>query len=334
MLSFANPSYLILLLIIPFLGYYLHFAKRRGGRLMVSFKIWKEKVYSLDPWLPTIIAFIASILFWSGFTFLILSLADPNITKTKKIYLNKGAATIIILDESPSMAARDFGKETRFNSAKIAIERFIKERENDEIGLVTFSKEAVLRVPLTNDYKYLLNVLNKVGIMEMGNGTSVGIGLAMAALHLSKSDSINKNIILITDGANNSGEIHPLSAVEILKNMQIKVFTVGIGKKGIKQVSFVDPISKKNIQTEINDESYDEKLLRNISSETDGMFFKAETFASFESAFKALDIRENSERNFKLNTNSKSYRYFMLYLAIITLYLSFFIRTFILKEAL
>jgi Ca-activated chloride channel family protein len=334
MLLLNQPQYLLLLLFYPLLIYLFHFRKSRGGRLIWSFKLWQQQTYLIGPRWPHIITFLSHAIFWLAATGFIIAMADPQITSTEKIYISKGSATMIVLDESPSMAARDFGAESRFESAQAAVKRFIESRENDEIGLTTFSKEAALRVPLTQDYPFLIESLERVRLMELGDGTSIGMGLAMAALHLSESSAASKNIILITDGANNAGEIHPEAAIEILASLGINTFVIGLGRPGIKNINFIDPHTGLVIDAEIDDDSYDEELLQKIAADTRGLFFRAETFTTFESAFEALDAQDTNDRRFRLSPVSTSYRSETLLAAFILALTAIFIRTFILREVI
>lgn len=333
MLLFDQPAWLLLIAALPVGLYFFHGRKRRGGLLLWSYKLWQIKTYKVKLHLPRLLSAFSYIAFWLAFVLLVFVLANPVLTKTKRIYLNQGAAVMIVMDESPSMAALDAANMSRFDRAKRAIERFINSRENDVVGFITFGKEAAVRSPLTMDYDFFMSAVRNAKIMELGDGTSIGMGLALAALHLSQSSAASKNIILITDGANNSGEIHPEAALDILMSLGIKTFVAGLGHAGQTKISFEHPSTQEHITGRIND-AYDETLLRHIAAQTGGLFFRAETFAMFDTVFQALDAQESGESRVKLAPYSRSFRSTLLIAAGGLVCLFLFIRAFGLKEIL
>ena len=131
---------------------------------------------------------------------LVLALAGPGRITKERVYLTRGIDIIFVLDESPSMAAQDFYPENRFNTAREVINSFIRSRENDPVGLVVFSDEAALMVPPTLDYSAYLRVLDDLQLMSLGRGTAIGMGIAVASLHLRQSSAQEKIIVLLTDG--------------------------------------------------------------------------------------------------------------------------------------
>ncbi|MCL2519641.1 MAG: VWA domain-containing protein [Spirochaetaceae bacterium] len=332
MLLLNELSYLVILLSFPVLIYLFHFRKKRGGRLLWSFKLWRLKPYRLKPVAAIFLSKLSYLLFWLAAFLLVISLSGPESTTTERLYFNRGAAIMLVLDESPSMAARDIGGESRFELAKDAIRRFISSRENDEIGLISFGREAALRVPLTLDYNFLLTSLDAVRIMELGDGTNIGMALALAALHLSHIEGRNRVVILVTDGDNNAGEIHPLTAIDILNSLGVTAFTIGVGRPGVVNVSFIHPQTGVLIDGIINDASYDEELLRRIAEQTGGLFFRAESFWGFDSAFQAVNNLERSDTRFRLITLSTAYNRQFLLVAFILALISLAIRALILRE--
>ncbi len=85
-------------------------------------------------------------------------------------------------------------------------------------------------------------------------------------------------IVLVTDGANNAGEIDPLSAAAVAEGLGLRVYTVGVGTSGNVPVPVRvrDPltglIEQRLVQMHVE---VDEKLLQSIAERTGGKFFRA-----------------------------------------------------------
>ncbi|MGL4524384.1 MAG: VWA domain-containing protein [Spirochaetia bacterium] len=240
---------------------------------------------------------------------------------------------MIVLDVSPSMAAKDMGNDRRFNLAQAAIMRFIRARENDMLGIISFGKDAAIRSPLTKDYQFLEKVIEQVKILEHGDGTSIGTALALAALHLKEVRAQEKNVILITDGDNNSGEIHPDAAIAILRELGVKVFVIGLGRQGNNNVVVENPYTNEVLQGFVRN-AYNEELLEKIAYRTGGQFFKAETIVTFESLFQIIDSQNSGERRFKLMPVVQEHSDFLYSFLLIIFAIQLFVRFVILREAL
>ena len=141
MLTFEEPAYLILFAFYPLLIFFLYLRKDRGG-IPYSFRVWMGRNTIFTP-LPLKVVYIVTEIFpWIAVSLLVLAIAGPATAVNRKVYIERGMDIMIVLDQSPSMAARDFGAEDRLTTAREMVKDFIRERENDSIGLVTFSEEA------------------------------------------------------------------------------------------------------------------------------------------------------------------------------------------------
>ena len=167
----------------------------------------------------------------------------------------EGIAITFALDLSGSMETLDLGARTRLAVAQGELARFIRNRPQDLLGLVTFGEEGATRVPPTTDHSHLLEILAELEIAPHENGTAMGVGLGLAAQRLVSVPSPSRVVILLTDGRNNTGALGPLSAVRAAATMGMRVHTVGIG----------DPNGA---------EPLDETLLRQIAEEGGGRFFR------------------------------------------------------------
>ncbi len=296
------PAFSLLLVLVPVFVYFTHFRRARGGKISFSFGIWGEKAFKTKGGLKKTLIFFSRFLFWFGFSALIIALCGPVTISKQRNYLTRGVDMIIILDQSPSMSARDTGKVSRFEAAKEVIKGFIEGRENDLIGLVTFGKEAALRVPPTLDYAALGEALDKLRIMELGDGTAIGSGIAVAALHLNAAEVAgDRVIILLTDGDNNAGEIRPEQAALIASRLGIRLYTIGIGREGETELEFTDPKTGKQYRG-IYKGKFNETLLKKLSFLSGGSYFQAAGLGTLQAVFKEIDTLEKSEKRMSLIT--------------------------------
>jgi Ca-activated chloride channel homolog len=222
---------------------------------------------------------------------LIIALARPQSGSAREVVFGEGVDIAIVLDISGSMAALDF-EPNRLGAAKQVIHNFIQSRQYDRIGLVIFAEEAFSQVPPTLDYTILERILDQTRIswdIGLNSATSVGLGLANGANMLRDSTAKSKVIILLTDGANNSGQIDPLTAAEIAKTLDIRVYTVGAARPGAAPLPFPDG------HIEYRDSEIDEETLKKIADTTGGLYFRAEDTAGLQQIYDTINKLERSQ---------------------------------------
>ncbi len=255
---------------------------------------------------------IIDLCFWIGMASLIVTLAGPVKTDREKVYLSQGVDIMIVLDESPSMAGKDFPPVNRFEAARQTIREFLLTRENDSFGLVSFGKNAALRIPPTRDYDLFKERLNSLQIMDLGDGSALGMGIALAALHLENTSGSNKVIILLTDGANNAGIIQPETAAEIAGRSGVRIYTIGIGTEGEIPIEFTNPKTGTLISA-YSREGYDEDLLKKLANITGGEYFKAASPGTLNAIFKAIDSVETIQKRVKTKVHRETlHRQFLI----------------------
>lgn len=333
-LIFANPEFLFLYLFV-FLGFYIsQIRPNRGGRLLLPISIWDGDRFKIHQKWFSFLIFFSAFSFWVSIFLLVFAAAGPEKVIKEKIYANQGKDIIIILDESPSMFARDLG-ESRFEVAKKQILNFINLRENDSIGLVTYSSEAVLRVPPTLDYDTLKMQIEELEYRDnrLGDGTDIGMALAFGCYHLKHCTGSDKIIILITDGVNNSGVILPLDAARQAKKMGIRVYPVGIGSMKDKSSVVFEDRDGTLLQGEIVGRR-DDRLLKSIADITGGVFDSSTTISVLEEVLKNISSLEPSNAEGRIDRTKKSVVAFVTWMAFIFLCLFFFLRKIILREIL
>ena len=311
-MEFRHPLFLALLLLLPVAHY---FARRKKDPALVfsSLSLFKSRPMSWRAGLYRLLPFLRL----AGLILFIIALARPERVSAEREYQTKGVDIIISMDISGSMLAEDFKPENRMVVAKQEAAKFIRGRENDRIGLVVFARKAYTQCPLTTDYDVLLNLLQEVEIGMIADGTAVGMGLATAVNRLRDSDAKSKVIILITDGANNAGNIDPITAAELAKTFGIKVYTICIGRGGLVPFPVNDPLfGKRYVQADVE---IDEASLKRIADITGGLFFRARDPQALNEIYEKINKLEKTEVKVKEYRSYEQYFHFFLIPALILL---------------
>lgn len=291
--SFMHPHFLWLLLVIPIALYWHYFIKNQQEVALKMSTIEglstkKSLLIKLRPFL-----YVLKLL---ALGFIIIALARPRNTQKSSYTDNTSGIDIVIAtDVSGSMLATDF-KPNRLEAIKEVAYNFIQKRTNDRMGLVVYAGESYTRTPVTSDKVMLLNSLKEVQYngMVLQDGTAIGIGLATAINRLKDSKTKSKIIILLTDGVNNLGSLDPISAAEIAKAYNIKVYTVGVGTNGMANF----PVAKDangNIIFQPQKVEIDEKILQEIATITNGKYFRATDNKKLEAIYDEIDGLEKSK---------------------------------------
>ena len=228
---------------------------------------------------------------YCGAALLFAGAAGPLIKTSETVWLNRGADILFVIDISPSMAALDMDGTSRFAAARSLLQDFAERRPTDSIGLVAVGSDAALLVPPATDRGILSLRLDELQIGELGDGTALGMGLAVAAYHLEKSTAQRRAVILISDGENNAGAIHPLTAAEIIRDMGISLWVIGIGSGGEVPIDYIDPFTRMR-RTGLFDSRYDVDALREISAAADGTWIPAASADALAAAFARIDDQE------------------------------------------
>jgi len=239
-----------------------------------------------------------------------VALARPQLRGNKVRDLSvEGIDIVVDLDVSTSMNAVDFKPKDRIGVAREVLRSFIEGRTNDRIGLVIFAGEAYTQAPLTLDYHVLGEILDSVKTGLIEDGTAIGNALATAVNRLCETRSVDgkqaskeefckggaksKVIILITDGDNNAGNISPMEAAAIAKQLGIRIYTILVGKGGKVPFpggpDFFGQQTFREVEIPVNPE-----LLRSISADTGGSFYKATDRKTLESGLN--DILDQMEK--------------------------------------
>jgi len=216
------------------------------------------------------------------------------------------------------MAALDMDGKNRYEAAKNLMSGFALRRPSDNIGLVAVGEDAALLIPPTSDRDALNLRLEQFKIGELGDRTALGMGIAVAAYHLEKSAAKHKTAVLITDGENNAGALHPETAAAMLREMGVSFWVIAVGSAGEVPIDYTDPYTKIR-RTGLFDSRYNPESLRRLSSSGGGTFIAAPSAESFAAAFSQLDDAEITVQRPRIIYHRKSLFYQFLISAVLLL---------------
>jgi len=307
MIEFANPYYILLLLLIPLLIFwYMVFGRKREGTIQFSAtKLigdhFKKRGKIRTAMMKTI-SFIIMVL-------IIFGLTRPRLVDNLEETKIEVVDIVMVLDISSSMLAEDF-KPNRLEAVKSTAKTFIENRKGDRIGLLVFAGETFIQCPLTIDTDVLVDLLDEVTVAEREyDGTAIGMAIANATNRLRTSDAKSKVMILLSDGSNNAGELDPLTAAEMAKEFDIKIYTIGAGTN--QSVTYIP--NRGYIRNEV-----DEETLKDIAKVTNGIYFRANNVNRLKSIYDEIDKLERSEIEVKTYTRYKDlYGWFLIPAAIL-----------------
>jgi Ca-activated chloride channel family protein len=293
-MSFGLPYLLLLLLVLPLLAWLK--GRRRHPAAVVYSSV--QLVRGITGVRRSRAGVILVRLRWISLACFIVALAQPRIGEGETRITASGVDIVVALDRSSSMSAEDFelgGKPVdRLTIAKDVLRRFVEKRSNDRIGLVAFAMNAYLAAPLTLDHDFLLQNLDRLEIATRGeDGTAIGSALASALNRLRELPSVSKIVILMTDGQNNAGKVPPLTAAEAAEALGVKVYTIGVGTRGLARVPYVDDWgTRRYVQQQVN---IDEETLTEIAERTGGQYYRADRTETLVSIYDEIDRFEKTE---------------------------------------
>ncbi len=315
--TFLNPEFFWFFLLLPAaIVWHIWKRKQQTPTLKISsvsgFKNSKSILTKLKPYL-----FVLRLLALSS---LIIAMARPrtvdisNQTKT-----TKGIDIVMAIDVSGSMLAKDL-KPNRMEALKEVAANFVQGRPNDRIGIVVYAAESYTKTPVTSDKAIVREAIKDIKYDNViQDGTGIGMGLTTAVNRLKDSKAKSKVIILLTDGVNNAGFIEPETASQIAHEYGIKVYTIGIGTNGMAEFPYAYAPNGgflfKMMPVEI-----DVDLLKAISKNTGGKYFRANNNSKLESIYKEINKLETTEiEELKFYDYDEKFRFFVLLAGLLVL---------------
>lgn len=250
------------------------------------------------------------VLKWLGIIMLILALMSPVKDEPYELEPKDGYEIALILDASQSMKAQGFDVKnpqlTRFDVVKDIVGNFIKDRSNDNIGLVVFGAYSFIASPLTYDENILNKILSQLYIGMAGKYTALYTSLAQGVNLLKMSKSKSKVAILLTDGFS-TPEIDRIPfdvALDLAAKEKIKVYPIGIGMP----------------------HEYNIQVLKKIAEKTGGKAFGAASATELQEVYKEIDALEKSEIKAETFSHLKYYYVYPLFVSLLSLMLYVYLR--------
>lgn len=289
--AFAEPWWLLGLLVIPPL---LFLRNRAGARSFIDFpslailsSVGSQPREGAGGVAPTLLCLVL--------LFGILGLARPQWRNTYVARSASGIDILIALDVSRSMDIQDYYEgddrtnfpQRRIDAAKDVLEIFVAQRADDRIGMVGFGARPYAVSPITLDHDWLIANMKRLRIGDIDpDGTAIGSAIAAATTRLTDREAKSKIIVLVTDGASNSGKLDPVQAARLAASLGVRVYTVGIGSEEGR-------LSRRH--TAVPRQEFDTTTLREIARITGAEFYRATTTAGLRNTFASINDLEKSE---------------------------------------
>ncbi len=322
---FTYPKLLyLLLLVLPLVAWYIYKQKDSSASMQIS----SLMAFGNAPVSPRVyLRHLPFALKVMSFALIIVVIARPQSHNIEQMVETEGIDIMIALDISSSMLAQDF-KPDRLEAAKDIAIQFVSGRRNDRIGLVIFAGESFTMCPLTTDLRTVVNQFKDIKLGLIEDGTAIGVGLATAVSRLKESDASSKVIILLTDGVNNKGEIAPLTAAEIAKTFDVRVYTVGVGTHGTAPYPVQTPFGTRmqNMKVEI-----DEDVLKQIAQMTGGQYFRATDGKGLKQVYEQIDQLEKTKIEVTEISKKKEEYHIYAFFAIALLAMDILLRSTVLR---
>jgi Ca-activated chloride channel family protein len=294
-MTFAQPYLLLLLLALPVLAWLKSRREEPPAFVYSSVQLFRPLLgITRDD-----SGMLLGALRWVALTSLLLAMAQPRLTRSETPKATASGVDIVVaFDLSGSMAAEDFQvrgqRVNRVEMAREVLKQFIARRPNDRIGLVAFATEAYIASPITLDHEFLLQNLERLQIGTINpNQTAIGSALSTAVNRLRELPSKSKIVILMTDGQNNAGKIAPLTAAEAARALRVKVYTIGVGTRGVAPMPVFSggrKIGYRPMPVDI-----DEDTLQKIADLTGGKYYRADNAERFREIYDEIDRLEKTE---------------------------------------
>lgn len=202
-----------------------------------------------------------------------------------------GRNIMLVIDATRSMAAQDFptsfGYGSRMEGVKTVVAEYVRNRTRDRIGLVVFGNTSYLQSPLTTDTSLVEELVQALRPGMAGDGTAIGNGLGLALKRLKDIEGSSKAVILVTDGVNNAGQVSPLKAAQVAKDLGIQIHTIGVGSG---KASLGDPLLGGLMGLQGGPSAdFDEEMLTKIAQLTGGVYFNARSMDGFQDVYRELE---------------------------------------------
>ncbi|HEV7366306.1 MAG TPA: VWA domain-containing protein [Gemmatimonadales bacterium] len=288
-MRFADPAFLVLLAIPIAHAFQRWRHRRRAPAQRIALPaldfIADLPLAGRARWRP-----ILSVLRTLGLALLALALARPQMARDVREIRLRSRNIMLALDISSSMKAGDFHPGNRLTVARRVVGDFVQRREGDLVGLVLFAGRAFLQAPLTPDLALLRGTLGRVDIGLLPDGTAIGTALALSLNQLKDLPVKASTIVLITDGANNTGRPTPLVAAEAARTLGIRIQAIGLSTADTASVPLNGVWRVGNTAPRLTNR--DEAALQRMAERTGGRYYRANDPESLNRVMDQIDQAE------------------------------------------
>jgi Ca-activated chloride channel homolog len=327
MFRFANPEYLIALWAIPVLIAFFWYMSINRKKLLEKFadKNLHKVIISSFSGYKNLFKFVLVII---AHSLLVIAAANPQVGTKMSEVKQTGIDVFILLDVSYSMMAEDI-KPNRLEKAKFQIANLIQKLRGDRIGLVIFSGEAYIQIPLTTDYSaanLFLSAVDVNSVPQPGTAIAAAINLASRSFDTLSTEKV---IVIISDGEDHEGDLD--SAVKNALEKGIKIYTIGLGSPDGTPIPVFDSRGrmmgfKKDRAGNTVLTKLDEETLGQIAADGKGKYFRGTNYDDYlDRIYKELSELEQTEYGVKKVTDYEDRFYYFLFPAILLLVFEFFV---------
>ena len=273
---FEKPFYLLFLWLIPALALLLRQTLVRK-RTMAERFLEPKMVQRLVPQPVRSRTVFRNTVLLLSLTFLFFAVAGPRFGISFEEVRLSGVDVFVLLDVSRSMLVEDV-PPNRLQRAKSDIADLLQRLGGDRIGLIVFAGKPIVKVPLTTDHGFFLDVLKSIDPNSAPRGgTAIGDAIRKALDTMPTEVGRDQSIVLLTDG--DDQDSMPLDAARDAAARNIRILCLGLG----------DPAygGRVPIQGEAGNKTFlqyegrevwskvDEQTLREIATITGGIYVPA-----------------------------------------------------------
>jgi Ca-activated chloride channel homolog len=302
---FAWPLALAGIALVPLAAAAYVLVERRRARFALRFTNL-EVLASVVPAKPPRRGLVPPALFGLALMVAIVAVARP---ATARSVNRKQATVVLVIDTSGSMVANDV-QPSRLAAAQEAVRRFVKRLPGHfQVGMVAFSSEARVAIPITDDHELAsqgLEHLNAFGGTALGDALARAIDLLRRAGKSGAASPAQPGaagkippsaIVLLSDGAQNRGQLQPMQAALRAKRFKIPIYTVALGTPN-GSIKITDGAFSETITV-----PPDPQTLKQIALETGGRAYAAGSGARLNAVYDKLASRLSARRVYREATS-------------------------------
>jgi Ca-activated chloride channel family protein len=283
-------AWLLLLLPLPWLVRRWLSAAPRAGLQALKVPWFAMMTASRSGWMKKPVMAALAGLAW---TLLLLAAARPQWVGEIETMPVSGRDLLLAVDISGSMDTQDMILDSKAVNRLAVVKKvageFIQRRRGDRVGLVLFGSRAYLQTPLTFDTETTAILLDESEIGLAGRETAIGDAIGLAVKRLRDDAASERVLVLLTDGANTSGEVQPMQATQFAAREGMTIYTVGVGAD---EMMVQDFFGSRLVNPSAD---LDEDTLKAIAELTGGAYFRARDARALAEIYEQLDELEPVE---------------------------------------